>query len=145
MSADALLARLERVRRTGAETHIASCPGPHHANGDRHPSLRVRETDQGVILLYCFSGGCSPTEIVGAVGLELSDLFPSRSTADHVGGIRRPFLPSDVFEIARQEIGVVAIVAADLHKQREVSESDYERLFVAVERLNNISRAAYAR
>lgn len=144
MTAGVLLSRLERVKRTGPETSIASCPGPLHAHGDRHPSLSVREKSDGIILLKCWTG-CSASEIVAAVGLDLSDLFPPRPTQDHVPGVRRPFFPSDVFEIARMEITVAAVIAADLHKQREISEADYERLFVAVERLNAIGGAAYGR
>lgn len=140
MSADNLLSRLDGVKSTGRDRWIARCP----AHADKHPSLSVRETEAGVILAHCFSG-CEVAEIVSAVGLKLEDLFPPRPAADHVPGVRRPFLPSDVFDIARLEIGVAAIIAADMHKRKEVSEADYERLFVVVERLNDIGAAAYGR
>ena len=58
---------------------------------------------------------------------------------------RRPFLPPDVFEIAGREIAVAAIVACDLHRNREVSEADYERLLTAAQRLDGIAKAAYGR
>jgi hypothetical protein len=49
----------------------ARCPG--HA--DHTPSLHVGEGEGGKVLLHCFAG-CSIESIVGALGLELRDLFP---------------------------------------------------------------------
>lgn len=139
MSADALLSRLDRVRRTGKNRWIARCP----AHADRSPSLSVRELDDGRLLLHDF-GGCEIESVLVALGLEFDALFPERPI-EHAPRERRPFLPSDVFEIARQEIGIAAIIATDMHKQCEVSEADYARFFVVVERLNAIAGAAYGR
>ena len=139
MSVDLFLARLDRVRRVGAGRWMARCP----AHEDRSPSLSVRELDGGRMLVHDFAG-CSVEEIVAAVGLSLSDLFPPRPI-EYGKPERRPFLPADVFDIARREIGIVAILAADLHKNKVVSEADYERVFVAVERLNRISELAYGK
>lgn len=68
-----LLERLEGVRRTGEGRWIAKCP----AHGDRSPSLSIRATGDGTILLHDFAG-CGALEVVHAVGLELADLFPER-------------------------------------------------------------------
>lgn len=139
MSADALLSRLDGVRRTGKNRWIARCP----AHADRSPSLSVRELDDGRLLLHDF-GGCEIESVLVALGLEFDALFPERPI-EHAPRERRPFLPSDVFEIARQEIGIAAIIATDMHKQCGVSEADYARFFVVVERLNAIAGAAYGR
>ncbi len=140
MSTETLLARLEGVKRTGPDRYLARCPCHDSKSGT---SLSIRELDDGRILLHDF-GGCSVEEVLGAVGLSFSDLFPERPI-EHATAERRPFFPSDVFEIARFEITVAAIVAADMHKHKEVSDSDYQRLFLAVERLNSISIASYGR
>ena len=137
MSADALLSRLDGVRRTGTGRWLARCP----AHDDKSPSLSVREMDDGRILLHDFAG-CSVEEILGAVGLTFEAVFPERPI-EHGKPERRPFLPADVFEVVRREVGVIAVLAADLHKNKVVSDADYERVFVAVERLNDIARAAY--
>lgn len=139
MTADALLSRLDGVRRTGKNRWIARCP----AHADRSPSLSVRELDDGRLLLHDF-GGCEIESVLVALGLEFDALFPERPI-EHAPRERRPFLPSDVFEIARQEIGIAAIIATDMHKQCGVSEADYARFFVVVERLNAIAGAAYGR
>jgi hypothetical protein len=139
VSADMLLSRLDGVRRTGAGRWLAKCPGHEY----KSPSLSVRELDDGRILLHDFAG-CEVEHVLGAIDLTFDALFPERPI-EHGKPERRPFLPADVFEVVRREVGVVAILAADLHKNKVVSAADYERLFVGVERLNDIARSAYGR
>ena len=65
-----LLGRLERVKgRNGSWT--ARCP----AHADKGPSLAIREADDGRILLHCFAG-CPVENVVGAIGMDMTDLFP---------------------------------------------------------------------
>jgi hypothetical protein len=137
-----LLSRLQHVKRTGPGKWSASCP----TREDKSPSLAVRELDDGTLLLHDF-GGDSVEAIVGAIGLGLSDLFPPRPTTPGAGRKpeRRPFIPVDVFEIARREIGVVAILACDMHAQRTVSDADHDRLLQAVQTLDRIAEVSYAR
>ena len=71
--------------------------------------------------------------------------MPPTLIGERIPRERRPFFPSDVFDIARREIGIVAILAADLHKNKAVCDADYERLYTAVERLDGIAWAAYGR
>lgn len=133
------------AREKGPGAWSASCPVPGHGQGrgDRSRSLSVKQEPDGRILLHCF-GGCSVEEILGAIGLDWDSLFPPKPI-EHAKGLRRPFIPAQVFDIVRQEIGVAAICAADLHASKTVSPSDYERLFLCVERLDDIARSAYGR
>ena len=62
------LSRLKGVKKCGGY-YIAKCP----AHGDKHQSLSISEKD-GRILVNCHAG-CSANAIVGAMGLELKDLF----------------------------------------------------------------------
>ncbi|KGK23874.1 virulence-associated protein E [Pseudomonas plecoglossicida] len=68
---DKVLNRLDKVKSAGANKWKACCP----AHDDKHPTLAISETSQGVVLLKCWAG-CSTKEIVSAIGLELRDLFP---------------------------------------------------------------------
>ncbi|MCA4074745.1 MULTISPECIES: virulence-associated protein E [Pseudomonas] len=68
---DEVIHRLEKVKPTGAGKWKACCP----AHDDKHPSLAITETSDGVVLLKCWAG-CTTKEIVSAIGLELRDLFP---------------------------------------------------------------------
>lgn len=66
----------------------AHCPGPHHKNGDRSPSLSISEGDDGRVLVKCFTG-CTFEEIVASLDLKPSDLFSDsrspRSIAEAMG------------------------------------------------------------
>lgn len=139
MTAVALLDRLDGVQDVGAGRWRAICPA--HPSKHKSRTLSVRETDDLRVLVKCHAG-CSFEEIIGAVGIEAQALFPPMAI-EHAKPIRRPFLPQDVFDVARAEIGIAAIIAADMHKNREISEADYQRLFLAVERLGEIANGAY--
>ena len=143
MSAAArLLPLLDKVTRTGPGKWIACCP----AHDDHHPSMGVRGLDDGRLLVHC-RAGCEVESIVAAIGLELSDLFPPRPATPGGGHKpeRRPWLPADVFSIARREIGIAATVAADMLADRSVSDSDFERLAEVAATLERIAEVAYAR
>lgn len=78
MSAEALLSRLDRVRRVGHSKWVARCP----AHDDRGPSLSIAETTDGRVLLHDFGAGCSAAEVLHAVGLDFAALFPERDPDD---------------------------------------------------------------
>ena len=69
MKIDDFLALLKCVQPAGEGSWVACCP----AHGDAHPSMSVAARD-GKILVHCHVG-CSAADIVGALGLELKDLF----------------------------------------------------------------------
>jgi len=127
-----LLSRLDKVRRTGQDRWIACCP----AHGDKHPSLSIRELEDGRVLVHCFSHGCSVNDIVSAVGLELSDLFPPRPISDHFKkGERRPFVGADVLQ-AMQHEAVVIMMSGNAIVNGSFSENDRLRCLLAVSRFN---------
>ena len=145
MTATTLLNSLERVRRVGPGRYIASCPTSAHAHGDRSRGLSITETTDGRILICCHMG-CPNQAILSAAGFDdWSVLFPNNplDVSSPAKRERRPFIPAQVFEIARQEIGVVFLIGCDLRKDRAISEHDYERLLTACSRLERIAEGAY--
>jgi hypothetical protein len=60
-----IAARLQG-KRNGDGNYMCRCPGPLHHNGDRNPSLSVKDGRNGRPLLYCFAG-CEYQEIVAAL------------------------------------------------------------------------------
>lgn len=131
MSADKLLSRLQRVKRTGPGKWIASCP----TLEDKSPSLAIRELDDGTILLHDF-GGDSVEAILAAVGLSFADLYPDKPGP--VGKpIRRPFNASDVLSLVAFESTVAVLVISDVVKREGATEHDLDRLLVAAQRLGN--------
>ena len=131
-----LLNKLEKVKGSKGRW-VACCP----AHVDRSPSLAITETDDGRILLKCFAG-CSAQQVVEAVGMDLTDLFPNdnnldRLKANHINKpVRRPFYASDLLKIIQFEALLTSVAAFDLSQGRQVSEVDRKRLKTAVSRIN---------
>lgn len=73
---DRVLARLDRYKAYGRGQWMARCP----AHDDRNPSLSIKEGDNGAVLLKCFAG-CETADVVAAMGLEMSALFPPKDSA----------------------------------------------------------------
>lgn len=65
-----VLSRLQGVRKDGRGWK-ALCP----AHNDRKPSLKIDEAEDGKVLLKCFAG-CGTEDIIAAIGLKMSDLYP---------------------------------------------------------------------
>jgi hypothetical protein len=128
-----LINQLGQVKRTGKGRFIACCP----AHGDKHPSLAIRETDNGVILLHCFAG-CDVGSVVGALGMKVSDLYP-KNEASNRKTEKRTFNASDLLILASWESLLASIIACDISKGKL---NDKNRLLVAAGRLQNIAEVA---
>lgn len=121
MRVDDFLSRLEKVKGRNGRW-IACCP----AHDDRSPSLTIAEGDDGRILLHCF-GGCDPSNVVGAVGLSLSDLMPERvGTADYLPRMR--FNSLQVLEALSFHATVVAVAAATMGEGGRLTAEERDRL-----------------
>ena len=80
-------------------------------------------------------GGCHVDEVLSAIGLTVSDLFPPRDN-EHRHQSRASRIPaSDVLAAVAVEINVVYIVASDLGRRRAINDEDFARLGQAVSRL----------
>lgn len=131
MSADILLQHLQKIKRTGQGRWMACCP----AHEDKSASLSIRETDDEKVLIHCFAG-CSVHEVVSAVGMDLSDLFPPRDDSAHFKkGEKRPFHAADVLRAIGFESTLVLIAAADILAGNPFNETDRARLALACARI----------
>ena len=137
MSTDKVLSHLTRVKRTAPGKWSACCP----AHEDRSPSLAVRELDDGRVLVHCF-GGCSVESVLGAIGLDMTDLFPERVAAPGTGTApQRLRLPaSQAIEILERETMIVAVVGGDMVRKKDITEPDHRRLIQAVSRVQFIAQ-----
>src|SRR5690625_2294887 len=136
MTVQTLLSRLDRVRPTGRGRWVACCPS--HDSKSRQ-SLAIRETDDGTVLIHDF-GGCDPLTILGAVGLELKDLFPY-DPASGSGGIRKrermPFSYADALRCVEFEALLAATAACNLANGTPLTDADRARLLLASSRINH--------
>src|SRR4051812_7689716 len=106
MSINAVLEKLDRVKRTGHARGISCCP----AHKDKSPSLAWRELDDGRVLLHCFAG-CSVEEVLSAIGLTFDDLYPDKRI-EHGRPLRKPFPASDVLEALAAESLIIVVAAS---------------------------------
>ena len=120
MIAEDLIARLEKVRKAGDRSWSARCP----AHADKGPSLRVTDND-GTILIHCFAG-CAAGDVVSAVGLKLSDLFPPRDPIERAKYAREKFTRGTLKDL-RQELLIAMFTLGDVASGRQLKPTDLER------------------
>ena len=132
-----MLGMLTKVKgRNGSWT--ACCP----AHNDKGPSLAIRETEDGRVLLHCFAG-CETLHVVQALGMDMTDLFPPKNSREHpVEGKKTAFYASDLMRIIAFEALVVSICAYDMSQGKKLSEVDRERMKVSQQRIEEAIKYA---
>jgi len=131
VSAEKLLARLDKVKKTGTDRWLACCP----AHDDRSPSLSVKATDDGTVLLKCWSGGCGAADIVQAVGLSLKDLFPERPKFRTPMRPGERWVPRDVIQALAHELLLSVMYCSAMAAGKQLTQDDSKRLTLAASRL----------
>lgn len=116
---DKVLSCLDKVKSAGSNKWKACCP----AHDDKHPSLAITETEDGTVLLKCWTG-CTAQKIVSAIGLELRDLFP--------GEKRERRGPS---QAAIKHERTVRLIGQSLLDQGKLAGDDLQRFNLAKQRL----------
>ena len=137
--AEKLLSRLTKVRQRGPRQWSACCPS-HDSKSSA--SLSIKECDDGRLLLHDF-GGCSVETVLGAVGLQVKDLFVDAPRAPGAGtpAAKLKLPASQALEILSRESLLVFVVGSDMHKKRSITDTDFGRLAVAVRRVQQIAEA----
>jgi hypothetical protein len=130
MSSENLLQRLERVKKTGADKWIARCP----AHDDKAPSLAIRELDDGRVLLHCFAG-CGAAEVLDALDMDFSELYPPKITGDYLPKTRKPWNASDVLTALSMEILIAWNFTKLMANGDSLSHADRERLLLCASRM----------
>jgi len=138
MNADALLGLLKAVRHNGHDRYLACCP----AHEDRSPSLSIRINSDGRILLHCFSG-CHVDDVVSAIGLAMSDLFPDRPlTATAIPGSSMRLKPAEALILLGHESFVIAMLVEELVTIMRAGDAPSDlginRLMTAVGRIQTV-------
>jgi hypothetical protein len=95
--------------------------------------------DDGRILLHCF-GGCSVHEVLGALGMDMNDLFPD--TGEDKKAMKPAFYATDLLRIIAFESLVVSLAANSICKGEQLSEQEMVRMKTASERIREAARYA---
>ncbi len=141
---DLVLARLEsfKLRQHGRDRWRACCPACGGNNGSK---LSIGEGDNGAVLIRCWAG-CEVDQVAGALGLELSDLFPPKQQ-HHTSGrpARRRLLPaSQALDLLEGEMTLAVVCAADMAAGRPLDEPTRARLLQAAARVSMLKDEAHA-
>ena len=129
MNAESLLMRLEGVRQRSSGQWSAKCP----AHEDKSPSLSIKETPDGRILLHCY-GACQVRDVLGALGLDMEDLFPTKSDRSPLSP-RRMLTAGQALELLHDESLLVATAAGNVSNGIRLTPADRKRLFTAAGRI----------
>lgn len=127
---DALLSRLEKVKKTGNGKWLACCP----AHADKSPSLAIKEADNGTILIHDF-GGCGVDEVLGALGMDATALFPPREQSEHLAKGMARFDAYQALRALADDINVILVANRMVIKGEKLQESDMAQLSNSAGRL----------
>jgi len=123
-----VLDRLAGVRQSGECRWMARCP----SHEDKSPSLSIRETEDGRILIHCVAS-CEVGDVLAAIGLRMGDLF-DKPIAHHLPPVRGGFSARELLELNSHESNVAAVLASDA-QSRPLTDAELQRLGQAAARL----------
>lgn len=129
-----LLSALDKCKSNGHGKWLACCP----AHEDRSPSLSIKETDDGKILVHCFSG-CDVDSIVLAVGLTLADLMPDNPI--YKKGSKPPkFNKYELFDKMLYEARILSIAIRHVLAGKPLNNDDLLRIIQAENTIDDLAR-----
>jgi hypothetical protein len=132
-----LLDHLEGVQRSGSG-YRARCP----SCGGRSRKVSIAETAGGTVLVHAFCG-CSPVQVLDAIGLTLAALFPQTPRATTTAERREAHRAWRVcqwggaLEVLVFEATVALIAARQIAMGEPLNAEDDARLALAVTRLTD--------
>lgn len=124
-----IISRLEKLKKNGQGRWLACCP----AHSDKTASLSVRETETGSVLLHCFAG-CSVHEVLSAIGLKDSDLFPPKRSNLPVKG-KRHFDAYTALKALSADVVFLLVACRMVINREPLAESDMKALAAVTERV----------
>lgn len=137
-----VLSRLDgyKLRENGRDRWRACCPG--HA-GTNPSALSIGVGDNGMVLLRCWKG-CSIEQITAGLGLETADLFPPKDS--HAGPLKRRSLLTarQALDLLVSQSLIVYVIGCDMHRNRTVSDADFDRLKQAAADIQSLGREVMA-
>lgn len=124
-----ILARLESVKKRGQNNWLARCP----AHEDKSPSLAIKQTKDGVMLLHCFAG-CATDSVLSAIGLVPADLFPNKPQGQAFRAAKQFDAYTALRAVAADAL-LVLVACRMVIKGQVLTESDMNRLSIACSHL----------
>ena len=131
---DAVLSRLGYVRESGDGRWMAKCP----VHEDGRASLSIRELSNGIVLINDFAG-CETEDVLAAIALEMSDLYP----ADIQSPRRQQYSDDrlsgrECIALLDNELMLLTVAASHVAKGIEMPPEDAERIALASSRIRQV-------
>lgn len=140
MSVEKILNKLNKVKRTSNNSWLACCP----AHDDRTPSLSIRDTGEGKLMLRCFAG-CETIDVLGAIGLDWEDVMPPKKPLEKIEMVKsqkHTLYATDALKVLKIESQIIVMAAFDIQKGRTIKEAEMARITLAMERIKTVTEAA---
>ena len=127
---DRVLERLPDAKPSGRDRWRTWC----RACGGNTSALSIGLGADDTVLLKCWKG-CSVEEVLGAIGLEMHDLFPERLTGSPP--MRRRGLLSAVqaLNLLHDEVQLIALAGSNIAHGVELTDADRDRVLQAAGRI----------
>ena len=124
-------ARVSKLRMHGPDRARSCCPAH---DGSNPSALSIGRGDNGSVLLRCWQG-CDVDQIVAALGLELTDLFPSRESHGRPPIRRRLISAAQALDLIHDEAQLVALCGANIAHGVQLTDDDRARCLTAAGRI----------
>ena len=129
-----------RLRPNGTDRWRACCPAH---SGSNPSALSVGVGREGQVLLRCWSG-CEVDAVVGALGLELEDLFPPRDSGAGKPPRRRLISAGQALELLDAEMLLAIVCSSDLAEGRALDKLTLAGLLQGAARVALLRQEAHA-
>ena len=129
---DMVLARVTGAKQTARDRWRCACPVCGEGN---RSTLSIGVGDTGAVLFKCFKSECDPEAITGALGLNLSDLFPPKLTGSAPMRRRGLLSASQALDLLHTEAQLVALAGSNLAHGVELTDADRDRVLQAAGRI----------
>ena len=128
---DRVLRCLDKIQKRQDGQWSARCP----SHQDSRPSLSICQNPDGAVLIHCF-GGCTVTDVVAAMGMELADLYPPwRPSGREPKRQPRLLSASQALALLDEEALLIAVAGANLAHGVALAQPDLDRLLKAAARV----------
>lgn len=136
MSIENLLSRLQKVKSSGKNRWLCSCP----AHNDKSPSMHIKLDDYGKILINC-KAGCDTYSILQSIGLDWQDIMPEKATHHRQRPQKQVLYASEALELLRHESRIILACGIAM-KNNTLTGHDLDRAMISMQTINKIALQA---
>jgi hypothetical protein len=128
------------LRQHGGDRWRACCPAH---RGSNRSALSIGIGREGQVLLRCWQG-CDAEAVAGALGLELTDLFPPRDSSACRPQRRHLLTAGQALALLADESNLIAVAASSVARGVVLTDDDRARVLQAAGRIAYLRQEATA-